>query len=227
MTDKKSTIWQEELRKHLDNATPTEDWSKLVKQDDRIIQFDAGEEVKYINHEIEPTDFVKPTPREEVELLEGNMGEGKAEAVKAFAKAEGITMFDNDVASPDVLRAIEKHEELHEQAKPKYNVAKDMHINAKIVDAMDKEEKMKATKLIMERATGNPEKAKALIQSINLPDLDEESKRSDRFFGMRLKGKSIDDIENTFLAMFAEFIVLMALFIGMLGFGVLLWAIFG
>jgi hypothetical protein len=27
--------------------------------------------------------------------------------------------------------------------------------------------------------------------------------------------------------MFAEFIVLMALFIGMLGFGVLLWAIFG
>ena len=57
--------------------------------------------------------------------------------------------------------------------------------------------------------------------------IDEESKRSDRFFGMRLKGKSIDDIENTFLAMFAEFIVLMALFIGMLGFGVLLWAIFG
>ena len=46
MTDKKSTIWQEELRKHLDNATPTEDWRKQVEQDDRIIQFDAGEEVK-------------------------------------------------------------------------------------------------------------------------------------------------------------------------------------
>ena len=90
-----------------------------------------------------------------------------------------------------------------------------------------KEEKMKATKLIMERATENPEKAKVLIQSIGLPDLDEESKRSDRFFGMRLNGKSIDDIENTFLAMFAEFVSLMALLIGMLGFGVLLWAIFG
>ena len=148
----KSTIWQEELRKHLDNATPTEDWRKSVEQDDRIIQFDNG---------------------------------------------EMVTQFDNDVASADVLRAIEKHEELHEQAKPKYNVAKDMHINAQ------------------------------LRQSIDLPDLDDESKRSDRFFGMRLKGKSIDDIENTFLAMFAEFIVLMALFIGMLGFGVLLWAIFG
>ena len=148
----KSTIWQEELRKHLDNATPTEDWRKSVEQDDRIIQFDNG---------------------------------------------EMVTQFDNDVASADVLRAIEKHEELHEQAKPKYNVAKDMHINAQ------------------------------LRQSIDLPDLDEESKRSDRFFGMRLKGKSIDDIENTFLAMFAEFIVLMALFIGMLGFGVLLWVIFG
>ena len=157
----KSTIWQEELRKHLDNATPTEDWRKSVEQDDRIIQFDAGEEVKYINHEIDPTDFVKPRPREEVELL------------------------------------LAEHEKLHEQAKPKYNVAKDMHVNAQ------------------------------LRQSIGLPDLDEESKRSDRFFGMRLKGKSIDDIENTFLAMFAEFIVLMALFIGMLGFGVLLWAIFG
>jgi len=66
-----------------------------------------------------------------------------------------------------------------------------------------------------------------LRQSIGLPDLDEVSKRSDRFFGMRLNGKSIDDIENTFLAMFAEFVSLMALFIGMLGFGVLLWAIFG
>ena len=142
----KSTIWQEELRKHLDNATPTEDWRKSVEQDDRIIQFDAGEEVKATKEE-----KMKAT-----ELLEGNMGEGKAEVVKAFAKAEGIP-----------------------------------------------------------------------IHSIDLPDLDEESKRSDRFFGMRLKGKSIDDIENTFLAMFAEFIVLMALFIGMLGFGVLLWAIFG
>ena len=151
MTDKKSTIWQEELRKHLDNATPTEDWRKSVEQDDRIIQFDNG---------------------------------------------EMVTQFDNDVASADVLRAIEKHEELHEQAKPKYNVAKDMHINAQ------------------------------LRQSIDLPDLDEESKRSDRFFGMRLKGKSIDDIENTFLAMFAEFVSLMALLIGVLGFGILLWAIF-
>ena len=161
MTDKKSTTWQKKLRKHLDNDTPTEDWSKLVEQDDRIIQFDAGEEVKYVNHEIEPTDFVKPRPREEVEKL------------------------------------IAEHEKLHEQAKPKYNVAKDMHINAQ------------------------------LLQSIDLPDLDEESKRSDRFFGMRLNGKSIDDIENKFLAMFAEFVSLMALFIGMLGFGVLLWAIFG
>ena len=146
MTDKKSTIWQEELRKHLDNATPTEDWRKSVEQDDRIIQFDAGEEVKATKEE-----KMKAT-----ELLEGNMGEGKAEGVKAIATAEGLP-----------------------------------------------------------------------IHSIELPDLDEESKRSDRFFGMRLKGKSIDDIENTFLAMFAEFIVLMALFIGMLGFGVLLWAIFG
>ena len=126
MTDKKSTIWQEELRKHLNNTTPTEDWRKSVEQDDRIIQFDAGEEVKYINHEIEPTDFVKPRPREEVLM----------------------------------------------------------------------------------------------------PDLDEENKRSDRFFGMRLN-KSTDDIENTFLVMFAEFVSLMALLIGMLGFGVLLWAIFG
>tara|TARA_R100000700_G_scaffold37419_1_gene47587 strand:+ start:887 stop:1153 length:267 start_codon:yes stop_codon:yes gene_type:complete len=66
-----------------------------------------------------------------------------------------------------------------------------------------------------------------LKQSIGLPDLNEESKRSDRFFGMRLNGKSIDDIENTFLAMFAEFVSLMALLIGALGFGVLLWAIFG
>ena len=58
-------------------------------------------------------------------------------------------------------------------------------------------------------------------------DLLEESKRADRLFGMRLNGKSIDDIENKFLAMFAELVSLMALFIGMLGFGVLLWAIFG
>ena len=142
MTDKKSTIWQEELRKHLDNATPTEDWRKQVEQDDRIIQFDAGEVVK------------------------------------------------------DYDKLIAEHEKLHEQAKPKYNVAKDMHVNAQ------------------------------LRQSIGLPDLDEESKRSDRFFGMRLKGKSIDDIENTFLAMFAEFVSLMALLIGVLGFGILLWAIF-
>jgi len=137
------------------NKIPTEDHIKEVEQDDRIIQFDAGEEVKYVNHEIDPTDFVKPRPREEVELLEGNMGDGKAEVVKAIAKAEGIP-----------------------------------------------------------------------IHSIGLPDLDEESKRSDRFFGMRLD-KSTDDIENTFLVMFAEFVSLMALLIGMLGFGVLLWAIFG
>jgi len=137
------------------NKIPTEDHIKEVEQDDRIIQFDAGEEVKYVNHEIDPTDFVKPRPREEVELLEGNMGDGKAEVVKAIAKAEGIP-----------------------------------------------------------------------IHSIGLPDLDEESKRSDRFFGMRLD-KSTDDIENTFLVMFAEFVSLMALLIGTLGFGVLLWAIFG
>jgi hypothetical protein len=111
---------------------PTENYIKEVEQDDRIIQFDNGE------------------------ILEGNMGEGKAEVVKAIAKAEGIP-----------------------------------------------------------------------IHSIGLPDLDEENKRSDRFFGMRLNGKSIDDIENTFLVMFAEFVSLMALLIGMLGFGVLLWAIFG
>ena len=141
MTDKKSTVWQEELRKHLDNATPTEDWRKQVEQDDRIIQFDAGEVVK------------------------------------------------------DYDKLIAEHEKLHEQAKPKYNVAKDMHVNAQ------------------------------LRQSIGLPDLDEESKRSDRFFGMRLN-KSTDDIENTFLVMFAEFVSLMALLIGVLGFGILLWAIF-
>jgi hypothetical protein len=81
----------------------------------------------------------------------------------------------------------------------KFNKAEDMHVNSKV----------------------------KLRQSIGLPDLDEVSKRSDRFFGMRLNGKSIDDIENTFLAMFAEFVSLMALLIGMLGFGVLLWAIFG
>ena len=66
-----------------------------------------------------------------------------------------------------------------------------------------------------------------ILGEILMPDLLEESKRSDRFFGMRLNGKSIDDIENKFLAMFAEFVSLMALFIGMLGFGILLWAIFG
>lgn len=93
-------------------------------------------------------------------------------------------------------RLLAEHEKLHEQAKAKYNVAEDMHINAKI------------------------------LQSIGLPDLDEENKRSDRFFGMRI-GKSIDDIENTFLAIFAEFIVLMSLFISVLGFGILIWAIFG
>ena len=183
MTNKKSTIWQEELRKHLDNATPTEDWSKLVEQDDRIIQFDVDEEVKYINHEIDPTDFVKPRPREEVELLEGNMGEGKAEVVKAIAE----------------------HEKLHEQAKAKYNVAEDMHINAQILQSMK-------------------DKEVEFIKS--LPDLLEEDKRSNRFFGMRLD-KSTDDIENTFLVMFAEFVSLMALFIGMLGFSILIWAIFG
>ncbi|MAL35357.1 MAG: hypothetical protein CMK95_04840 [Pseudomonas sp.] len=140
------------------NKKSTEDHIKEVEQDDRIIQFDNGEEVKYINHEIEPTDFVKPRPREEVELL------------------------------------LAEHERLHQQGKAdwkKYNVARDYWTDERL-----------------------------------MPDLDKESKRSDRFFGLRL-GKSIDDIENTFLAMFAEFIVLMALFIGMLGFGILLWAIFG
>ena len=126
----KSTIWQEELRKHLDNATPTEDWRKSVEQDDRIIHFDAGEEVK---------------------------------------------------ASKEVLRASEK--------------------------------------LINARAEGEIEFIKSL------PDLLEEDKRSDRFFGMRLN-KSTDDIENTFLVMFAEFVSLMAILIGVLGFGILLWAIF-
>ena len=136
------------------NKIPTENHIKEVEQDDRIIQFDAGEEVKASKEE---------------------------KAIHRYA----------------VAKALEEHEKLHEQAKAKYNVAKDMHVNAKI------------------------------LQSIGLPDLDEESKRSDRFFGMRLNGKSIDDIENKFLAMFAEFVSLMALFIGMLGFGVLLWAIFG
>jgi len=71
-------------------------------------------------------------------------------------------------------------------------------------------------------------KAKKEMEFIkSLPDLLEQDRRSDRFFGMRLNGKSIDDIENKFLAMFAEFVSLMALFIGMLGFGILLWAIFG
>jgi hypothetical protein len=73
--------------------------------------------------------------------------------------------------------------------------------------------------------TSKKDKEVEFIKS--LPDLLEENKRSDRFFGMRLNGKSIDDIENTFLAMFAEFVSLMALLIGALGFGVLLWAIFG
>jgi len=169
------------------NKKSTEDHIKEVEQDDRIIQFDNGEEIResaraegidipneedwkkledwkefaknnpidpavvqyledneipYVYHPDKPrTGFVKPRPREEV-----------------------LTMFDNEVASADVLRAIEK--------------------------------------------------------------LDEENKRSDRFFGMRLN-KSTDDIENTFLVMFAEFVSLMALLIGMLGFGVLLWAIYG
>jgi hypothetical protein len=130
MTNKKSTIWQEELRKHLDNATPTEDHVKEVEQDDRIIHFDAGEEVK---------------------------------------------------ASKEVLRASEKL------------------INARAEEEIE------------------------FIKS--LPDLLEEDKRSDRFFGMRLN-KSTDDIENTFLVMFAEFVSLMAILIGVLGFGILLWAIF-
>ena len=123
------------------NKIPTEDHIKQVEQDDRIIQFDAGEVVK------------------------------------------------------DYDKFIAEHEKLHAKAKAefeRYNVAEDMHINARL-----------------------------------MPDLDEESKRSDRFFGMRLNGKSIDDIENKFLAMFAEFVSLMALFIGMLGFGILIWAIFG
>jgi len=79
-----------------------------------------------------------------------------------------------------------------------------------------------------EKVSDSLTKAKKEMEFIkSLPDLLEQDKRSDRFFGMRLNGKSIDDIENKFLAMFAEFVSLMALFIGMLGFGVLLWAIFG
>ena len=103
-----------------------------------------------------------------------------------------------NVSDEDFLKV---HEELHRLAKDEhlFNKASDTHVNSRV----------------------------KLRQSIGLPDLDEVSKRSDRFFGMRLNGKSIDDIENTFLAMFAEFVSLMALLIGMLGFGVLLWAIFG
>ncbi|OUV41200.1 MAG: hypothetical protein CBC71_05880 [Rhodobacteraceae bacterium TMED111] len=121
--------------------------------------------------------------------------------IKEVEQDDRIIQFDNGEIVSEPLttkeRLLAEHEKLHERAKAKYNVAEDMHVNAKI------------------------------LQSIGLPDLDEESKRSDRFFGMRLNGKSIDDIENKFLAMFAEFVSLMALFIGMLGFGVLLWAIFG
>ena len=150
--------------------------------------------------------------------------------IKEVEQDDRIIQFDNgEVVSEPLTIAVDTtenvsdedflkiHEELHRLAKDEhlFNKASDMHVNAKI----------KATKLIMERATENPEKAKALIQSIGLPDLDEESKRSDRFFGMRLD-KSTDDIENTFLVMFAEFVSLMALLIGTLGFGVLLWAIF-
>ena len=91
----------------------------------------------------------------------------------------------------------------------KFNKAEDMHVNPKVKVAVD--------------TTENVSK-EDILRGL---DLLEESKRSDRFFGMRLNGKSIDDIENTFLAMFAEFVSLMALLIGMLGFGVLLWAIFG
>jgi ribosomal protein S12 methylthiotransferase accessory factor YcaO len=91
------------------NKIPTEDHIKEVEQDDRIIQFDAGEELPRATKE----EKMRAT-----ELLEGNMGEGKAEVVKAIAKAEGIP-----------------------------------------------------------------------IHSIGLPDLDEESKRSDRFFGMRLESQ--------------------------------------
>ena len=91
----------------------------------------------------------------------------------------------------------------------KFNKAEDMHVNPKVKVAVD--------------TTENVSK-EDILRGLDLLD---ESKRSDRFFGMRLNGKSIDDIENTFLAMFAEFVSLMALFIGMLGFGVLLWAIFG
>ena len=91
----------------------------------------------------------------------------------------------------------------------KFNKAEDMHVNPKVKVAVD--------------TTENVSK-EDILRGL---DLLEESKRSDRFFGMRLNGKSIDDIENKFLAMFAEFVTLMALFIGMLGFGILLWAIFG
>jgi hypothetical protein len=140
------------------NKIPTEDHIKEVEQDDRIIQFDAGEVVS------EPLTIAVDTTE--------------------------------NVSDEDFLKI---HEELHRLAKDEhlFNKASDMHVNSRV----------------------------RLRQSIDLPDLDEESKRSDRFFGMRLD-KSTDDIENTFLVMFAEFVSLMALLIGTLGFGVLLWAIF-
>jgi hypothetical protein len=201
MTDKKSTIWQEELRKHLDNATPTEDWRKSVEQDDRIIQFDAGEEVKASEEEEEE------------------------KAIHRYA----------------VAKALEEHEKLHQQGKAdwkKYNVARDYWTD----DIFFRDEDEKASPNVrraLERLVEsdpyvyNPDKPRTGFvkprprEEVLMPDLDKESKRSDRFFGMRLNGKSIDDIENTFLAMFAEFVSLMALLIGALGFGVLLWAIFG
>ena len=89
----------------------------------------------------------------------------------------------------------------------KFNKAEDMHVNPKVKVAVD--------------TTENVSK-EDILRGL---DLLEESKRSDRFFGMRLN-KSTDDIENTFLVMFAEFVSLMAILIGVLGFGILLWAIF-
>ena len=109
----------------------------------------------------------------------------------------------------------------------KFNKAEDMNVNPKVKVAVDTTENV--SKEDMQQLNQDFLEWHAKLHEIakDLPDLDEVSKRSDRFFGMRLNGKSIDDIENTFLAMFAEFVSLMALLIGALGFGVLLWAIFG
>jgi len=154
------------------NKKSTEDHIKEVEQDDRIIQFDNGEEIRE-SARAEGIDI----PNEE--------DWKKLEDWKEFAK--------NNPIDPAVVEYLEGNEipYVYHPDKPRTNFVK-------------------------------PRPREEVL----MPDLDKESKRSDRFFGMRI-GKSIDDIENTFLVMFAEFVSLMALFIGMLGFGVLMWAIFG